>query len=446
MQRSLILSLVALLALTACSNSRLGDAAERSLAADPRLETNPNPFGQGPAGSPGIAQLPANYPPQIPLYPNAQLQQVTGDSPDSLIATRWTSPDPAFRLQSFYQQALTERGWEILSRPTDDNQGAFVARLDGLEVTIAINGQPAPDGASPQPTASQLLIQSQPLNAEENAAETGAEASFEVGGTLPDEAVISTNAVTSTASGNDLGAALSPQLFTDLNKVPQTFRPSIQDLAALGVLEIRSPQGKAGTAAGNTTLNPNQITTRREYARWLVLANNRLYGDRPAQQIRLGTEDAQPAFKDVPRSDPDFPYIQGLAEAGIIPSGISGDAAGTLFRPNAPLTRETLLLWKVPLDSRQALPNATVDAIKQTWGFQDAGRIDPRSLRSVLADYQNGDLSNIRRVLGFTTLFQPKRGVTRAEAAATLWYFGSQSEGISARDVLQGSNGSATMP
>ena len=43
-----------------------------------------------------------------------------------------------------------------------------------------------------------------------------------------------------------------------------------------------------------------------------------------------------------------------------------------------------------------------------------------------------GDKSNVRRVFGYTTLFQPKKPVTRGEAAATLWYFGTEGEGISA--------------
>ena len=108
-----------------------------------------------------------------------------------------------------------------------------------------------------------------------------------------------------------------------------------------------------------------------------------------------------------------------------------------MFRPDAPLTREQLILWKVPLDIRQALPSASVDAVKQTWGFQDATKIDPRPLQGVLADFQNSDQSNIRRVFGYTTLFQPKKPVTRAEAAAALWYFGTASEGLSAQEALQ---------
>jgi len=94
-------------------------------------------------------------------------------------------------------------------------------------------------------------------------------------------------------------------------------------------------------------------------------------------------------------------------------------------------------MWKVPLDIRQGLPAASLDTIKQTWGFQDAGKIDPQALRAILADFQNGEQSNIRRVFGYTTLFQPKKPVTRAEAAVALWYFGTQGEGISAAEALK---------
>ena len=103
-----------------------------------------------------------------------------------------------------------------------------------------------------------------------------------------------------------------------------------------------------------------------------------------------------------------------------------------------------MIAWKVPLDTRQALPNASLEAVKDTWGFQDAGKIDPKALRAILADFQNSDRSNIRRAFGYTTLFQPKKTVTRAEAAAVLWYFGNASEGLSAEEVLQINKGNST--
>ncbi|HEY9659228.1 MAG TPA: S-layer homology domain-containing protein, partial [Allocoleopsis sp.] len=155
----------------------------------------------------------------------------------------------------------------------------------------------------------------------------------------------------------------------------------------------------------------------------------------------LAVASDQPTFQDVPSSDPDFGVIQGLANAGLIPSPLSGDSTVVTFRPNTPLTREEMILWKVPVDLRQALPNATIEAVQQSWGFQDAARIDPKALRAVLADYQNGDLANIRRAFGYTTLFQPKKAATRAEAAAALWFFGLQADGISAKDALQTSQG-----
>jgi hypothetical protein len=217
------------------------------------------------------------------------------------------------------------------------------------------------------------------------------------------------------------------QRFGDTDQAPEELRQYIIDLAELGVF---------GDQESNE-FKPNQEITRREYARWLVAANNLIYGDRPASRIRLGNSSSQPAFQDVPRNDPDFAAIQGLAEAGLIPSPLSGDSTTVTFRPDAPLTRENLILWKMPIDTRQTLPNASLEAVQQTWGFQDTARIDPKALRAVLADFQNGELSNIRRAFGYTTLFQPKKTVTRAEAAAVLWYFGIQGEGLSAKDALQ---------
>jgi hypothetical protein len=254
----------------------------------------------------------------------------------------------------------------------------------------------------------------------------------------PNNNSVSQPVSTPNTTNNTIGASgTSPQEFSDLNKVPQELRTYIQDLAALGVLSVESNATKSNSNNTTNQFEPNRTITHREYARWLVAANNAMHPNNPSKQIRLAAESAQPAFSDVPKTDPDFPAIQGLAEAGLIPSPLSGDSTQVLFRPDAPLTREQLILWKVPLDTRQGLPAANLDAVKQTWGFQDAGKIDPKALRAVLADFQNGEQSNIRRVFGYTTLFQPKKPVTRAEAAAALWYFGTQGEGMSATEALK---------
>jgi S-layer homology domain len=242
-----------------------------------------------------------------------------------------------------------------------------------------------------------------------------------IGPVIPKDLVANSPSISPTAKP-------TPGNPTNPGQVPAELEAYISDLTALGALSV---------TGSSSDFTPSKTITRREYARWLVAANNLIYANLPARKIRPGASTDQPAFPDVAANDPDFGAIQGLANAGLIPSSLSGDSTATTFRPNSPLTREDLILWKVPVDIRRSLPNATVDAVKETWGFQDTAKIDPKVLRAVLADYQNSDLSNIRRAFGYTTLFNPKKTVTRAEAAAVLWFFGAQGDGLSAKDALQ---------
>lgn len=243
--------------------------------------------------------------------------------------------------------------------------------------------------------------------------------------------------------------------YNDLGKAPEEIQPYLVDLLELGLLEVRAPEPEpaeetssdeddeadstppkpAAVPPGPNEFRPNQAVTRREYARWLLAVNNRFYQGERDRKIRPGVTSSQPVFQDVPTSDPDFESIQGLAEAGIIPSPLTGSSTTVTFRPDAPLTRKDMLLWKVPLDTRQALPEASISAVQQAWGFQDAEKIEPRALQAVLADHQNGDFANIRRAYSYTTLFQPNKAATRAEAAAVLWRFGNPAEGITAEEI-----------
>lgn len=226
--------------------------------------------------------------------------------------------------------------------------------------------------------------------------------------------------------------------YIDIEKAPEETQPYLVDLIELELLEGRastkSADGKTQAAPADQ-FRPNQAVTRREYARWLLATNNRFYTDQRSRKIRAGVNSSSPVFKDVATSDPDFGAIQGLAEAGIIPSPLTGSSTELTFRPDAPLTRKDLLLWKVPLDTRSPLPQATAAAVAEAWGFQDAAKIPARPLQAVLADYQNGDLSNIRRAFSYTTLFQPDKAATRAEAAAVLWRYGNSTEGITAEEL-----------
>jgi hypothetical protein len=428
---------VFLTSLTACASSPTAKNLEQSLAADPRLQGNQVVFGEAkegevqPTPNQPSAQLPADFPKDIPIYQNAQLQEITPASDSQKgVSTRWVSSDPSNFISNFYRNQLQANNWQILQQPTDDVGGTFAARRNDLLLKVSIQPQSVTNAAANQPqTSTAIQIEYVPNSTAAASSNAPTQGDTQFIGPVPPA-----NWATQPTNTPNNSTTATATSFNDISKAPQQLRQYIQDLAALGVFSSASSGNKS---TPSNQFEPGKIVTRREYARWLVAANNAMYANNPAKQIRLAGESTQAAFSDVSSQDPDFPIIQGLAETGLIPSPLSGDATAVLFRPDAPLTREQLILWKLPLDTRQALPNATLDAVRETWGFQDVGKIDPKALRAVLADFQNGEQSNIRRVFGYTTLFQPKKPVTRAEAAAALWYFGSQGDGISAVDALK---------
>lgn len=433
------LAVCLLAAVTACANSPNSKALEESLAADPKLKQNPVVFSSPPPATAietnSTAKLPPDFPTEIPLYPNAELIEVGGQTDDPSpknVRLRWESTDPVNSVQNFYSTEFGRRNWEIVSRPTAEGQGSLVATRDNLRVTVSLSPTQKVGGSTEfaidySKESPEIAASPQPNNSESSASPTASPTPSNSEGTTP------------TPSASPKSAKVSEQE----SQIPQQLRQYVADLTQLEVLKVRSSPRAPLTAqsanleSGSTLPKPNKIITRREYARWLVAANNQIYASRQAKQIRLAVDSSEPAFSDIPKTDPDFSAIQGLAEAGVIPSSLSGETKDVKFRPDAPLTRETMILWKVPLDTRQVLPTANIDGVKEKWGFQDASKIDSQASRAVLADFNNGDLANIRRVFGFTTLFQPKKSVTRAEAAASLWYFGVQDQGLSAKDALQ---------
>lgn len=457
------MAIAAIASLSGCANSQF----EGLLKPDPQLQENP-PFAQSspPPTASNEVQLPENFPSQILRYPNATLEDVTATNKDAEVdvITRWQTSDPSNLVQQFYQKAFQSKKWKILERPTDEGEGSLVATQDGLQVTISV--KPNPTAATPQTDFEIRYLQDGKIATvqDPNASVTPIPLPPPpppVGSISPTPSPTSSPLTSDTDSDSDTDSATptdldkakakpkpspSPQVSdsdsdsqttTQVETIPPELRTFVSDVAQLGVLQSGTSSTQTASRSSKTLSNPNTTINRGEYARWLVNANNNYYGNQPAKQIRLGVASDQPVFTDVPTSHPYFAEIQGLAEAGLIPSSLSGDSSVVQFRPDAALNREDLLLWKVPLDTRQALPQATVDAVKERWGFQDASKIDSNARRAVLADFDNGDYANIRRVFGFTTIFQPKKSVTRAEAAAALWYFGFQGEGISATEALQ---------
>ena len=386
--KSLLFRLLAITVLVSSSGCNGGQSLENTFAPDPKLK-DPAIVSTNTSETP--AQLAKSLPADFPLYPQAKLQSTVATK-DLGTVTTWITPDSIESVYKFYQQELPAKQWEIINPPSDSNP-KLEAKQAQTNIAIApqINTEQQPTGV----TTYTISLQS-------------------TAATSPAPTTIANN---STPTSSPLPRSKPTSTF------PTATADYLADLTKIGVLT------SADTAA-------NRVVTRREYARWLVAAHNKINGTKPTQQIKLATTDTKPAFQDVPSTNPDFPSIQGLAEAGLIPSSLSGDATSVLFRPDTPLTREQMILWKIPLDTRQPLPTASLDAVKQTWGFQDAGKVDPTALRAVLADFQNGDRANIRRVFGYTTLFQPKKTVNLGEVATAIWYFGANSEGLSANDAI----------
>jgi hypothetical protein len=412
----LLLFFALLVSLSAC-----GGNAESWFKPDPSLETqqqnqNNNPV-VNPVSQTTEASLPNDFPNQIPQYQNSTLVEVIDEAEQT--KTVWQTQDAAAKIKNFYQRQLKANDWQI-SQDFDNSTGdSLTANRDDLELTVSVLS-----GITSNQT--RYTISYQPLSS-----------------TIADNPVVnSTKKVDTTRNPDELNNSTDNNNIPtnnanipsnnqvavvnfDLEEIPEQLRPNVEDVAALDIITSDSTSSQ---------IDPNAAISRRDFARWLVTANNRFYADIPGKQVRLAGNNSASAFTDVNPNDPDFAVIQGLAEAGIIPSSLSGDSS-TLFRPDAPLTREDILRWKVPLDVRKGLPSATVDTIKETWGFQDASNISSAALSSLYADFQNGDRANIRRVFGYTTLFQPKKPITRAEAAAMLWFFGNQGDGRTAQEV-----------
>ncbi|CAN6564920.1 unnamed protein product [Malus baccata var. baccata] len=176
-------------------------------------------------------------------------------------------------------------------------------------------------------------------------------------------------------------------------------------------------------------VQPGDLCTRREYARWLVSASSALSRNSiskvyPSMYIENVTE---LAFDDITPEDRDFPSIQGLAEAGLISSKLSRkdmrssmdeDESPFYFSPESPLSRQDLVSWKMALEKRY-LPKADKEVLYRISGFIDTDRIHPDACPALVADL-SGEQGIIALAFGYTRLFQPDKPVTKAQAAIAL--------------------------
>ena len=133
--------------LTACTNSSIGTNLEKSLAPDPNLQENTTVFGaknlsaRQNESTKSRTNLPADFPEDIPPYPNAKLQEVKpAQGRENQVTTQWLSKDPSNIITNFYRQQLKNNKWQIVNeeQPTENFQSVLSAKRSGVEVNISI--------------------------------------------------------------------------------------------------------------------------------------------------------------------------------------------------------------------------------------------------------------------------------------------------------------------
>jgi S-layer homology domain len=384
-----------------------------------------------------------NFTETFPVYPQAKLLEIKSSEDKKSGMMLWGMQENRQTVADYYLAELSTKNWEVIKPFTINPQRKItraIAVKDNVRVELSllppVNNQTSNNQASKE-DSTRLSVVYHPLDQDipQSSIAQWSNSSKPASTTKQTKSGITTQTGTTPALNNRAYNPSNSSVidFTDLDEVPPPLQQPIESVAALNILTPYTKEANVDL----TKFAPNEVITRGEYARWLIAANNRYYADNPGKKIYLATENNQPAFNDVNANHPDFAAIQSLAEAGLIPSRLTEDSTNLLFRPDAPLIRADLVIWKVPLDTRKSLPKASIQAIEESWGFQDAADIDSSATRALYADFQNGDRANVRRMFGYTTIFQPKKPVTRAEAAASLWYFGFQGDGITAKEVLQ---------
>ncbi len=226
-----------------------------------------------------------------------------------------------------------------------------------------------------------------------------------------------------TAAG---GAAAAPSplpsvAFSDINGVQG--QQQIVQLAQLGVLDSTSGDFK-----------PLQPVKRREFVRWLVKTNNAVFSDAPTKQIHLADASEKSDLRDLQPSDPDFPYVQGMSDAGIA-VGFPDKS----FKPDAALTREQMIAIKAGLDrggiSSSFQPQRDRDhsyARYRLPPWKDRDQVSVTYLPAIATDLSDesheGPIDNIGRTFGAIAIFRPQQPVTRAQAAVLMSVIGAHSE------------------
>jgi hypothetical protein len=156
---------------------------------------------------------------------------------------------------------------------------------------------------------------------------------------------------------------------------------------------------------------PHDPITRGDYVRWLVRANNVYFAS--DRQIRLPETAGNQTFVDVPPGNPNYKYIQGMADAGLV---IGIDAKH--FAPDRLLTREELIAIYEGRWSNGGNYSHIAQISEAQLGFKDDSQIAHQYWDAFNNDHWNG--GNLQRIFGIVGMFHPRQHVTREEAVISV--------------------------
>lgn len=232
-------------------------------------------------------------------------------------------------------------------------------------------------------------------------------------------------ALATTAAATPAAAATTPGTPSPLASIRYT------DIGGIFAENAIKEEAALGAFGKNTSgkFNPYGTMPRAEYVRWLVVLNNVYYSDQPAKQIRLAEANSDQSFVDVPKSNPDFKYIQGMVNSGFV-IGIDKNH----FAPDRPLTREEMIAILMSRDANSSpLPPPSKVGPPSGWNFNnDITHVVDFTDRNKISKpywgaFQLNDgwgnsyaVNEVKRVYGNTKILDPQKQVTRAEAAVAL--------------------------
>ena len=249
-----------------------------------------------------------------------------------------------------------------------------------------------------------------------------------VSSAVPEVLTSASPASPSTAAAASGSSPLPSSAFTDVDGVQG--QKEIVALAQLGVLDATSGP-----------FHPNDPVKRRDFVRWLFKTNNAVWADQPSRQVHAADAGAQSSFSDLPSSDPDFRYVQGLSDAGIA-VGFPDKS----FKADQPLTREQMIAIKSGLDRGGVDKSYATDVSYARYNlppWKDKDKIAKTYAGAVATDVQDDPkdgspkIDNIGRTFGAIAMFRPQQPVTRAQAAVVLNVIGAHERFAASRSVVQ---------